>query len=108
MYDTRRPRYRVLIKKKLIKNIDNLLHIFNRFKKPVSFHVTQFIYTISEFQELHSLLPHCFSELQVYCEKPQAEGGWVQAREILIITHKTHTVIRNNSSLRCRNLQVWC
>ena len=41
--------------------------------------------SISEFQELHSLLPHCFSELQVYREKPQTEGGWVQAREIFII-----------------------
>lgn len=58
--------------------------------------------SISEFQELHSLLPHCFSELEVYCEKTQTEGSWVQAREILIIAHKTHTVIRNNSSLRCK------
>ena len=41
--------------------------------------------SISEFQELHSLLPHCFSELEVYFEKTQTEGGWVQAREILII-----------------------
>ena len=41
--------------------------------------------SISEFQELRSLFPHCFSELQLYCEKPQTEGGWVQAREILII-----------------------
>lgn len=41
--------------------------------------------SISEFQELHSLLPHFFSELEVYCEKTQTEGGWVQAREILII-----------------------
>ena len=30
--------------------------------------------SISEFQELHSLLPHCFQELQVYCEKPPTEG----------------------------------
>ena len=30
--------------------------------------------SISEFQELHSPLPHCFQELQVYCEKPPTEG----------------------------------
>ena len=41
--------------------------------------------SISEFQELPSLLPHCCQELQVHCEKPPTEGGWVQTREILII-----------------------
>ena len=46
--------------------------------------------SISEFQELHSLLPHCFQELQVYCEKPSTEGGWVQAREILILNTRPY------------------
>lgn len=62
--------------------------------------------SISEFQELHSLLPHCFSELEVYCEKTQTEGGWVQAREILIINTRPILLSEINSSLRCENLQV--
>ena len=50
--------------------------------------------SIGEFQERHSQLPHCFSELQVYCKKPPTEGGWVQVHEILIINTRP-TLIRN-------------
>ena len=43
--------------------------------------------SISEFQELHSLLPHCFQELQVkfIVKSLQPRGCWIQAREIFII-----------------------
>lgn len=50
--------------------------------------------SIGEFQERHSQLPHCFSELQVYCKKPPTEGGWVQVHEILIINTRP-TLIRS-------------